>query len=196
MRKLVTLLCTVLAGSALFAQNTVLDVREAHPGKDLTMEEAIFKRVGYSIVPRDLMPKAPSPEKPSFTVFSENGSLYIKHSQNDTPVVIAESPDPGIVYGEIVSRNEFGINQGWFVSPDSTKVAFYKKDQSKVKRFPLLDISLRNGELKEIFYPMNGGPSEKVFVGIYDIPSGETSWLEVREFSSSRYITNISWSPD
>ncbi|MBR4735085.1 MAG: DPP IV N-terminal domain-containing protein [Bacteroidales bacterium] len=197
MRKLVTfLLCTVLAGSALFAQNTVLDVREAHPGKDLTMEEAIYKGVGLSRIPSDRMPSTPSPAEGSFTVFSENGSLYIKDRGKDAPTIIAESTDPGIVYGEIVSRNEFGIDAGWYVSPDSTKIAFYKKDQSKVKRFPLLDIGIHNGDLKEIFYPMNGGPSEKVFVGIYDIPSGKTAWLEVKEFSSSRYITNISWCPD
>ena len=36
----------MLSCTVLFAQR-VIDTREAHPGKDLTMEEAIFKGVGY-----------------------------------------------------------------------------------------------------------------------------------------------------
>ena len=183
-------------GSALFGQNRVIDVREAHPGKDLTMEEAIYLGVGYSRVPKDQMPSPQFPPKGSKTFFTDNGSFYMQDSKRDSCITIAESTDPGIVYGEVVSRHEFGIEEGWFVSPDSTKVAFYKKNQSKVKRFPLLDIRLHNGDLKEIYYPMNGGPSEMVYVCIYDIPSGESCWMEMKEFSSSRYITNISWSPD
>ena len=47
-RYLLTLSGAALIGSALFAQNRVIDTREAHPGKDLTMEEAIFRGVGYA----------------------------------------------------------------------------------------------------------------------------------------------------
>ena len=195
MKRFVTILCTVLLGSALFAQNRVLDIREAHPGKDLTMEEAIYRRVGYSTVPGNLLPKAHS-SAPSFTVYSENGSLCIKDRQKDATVVIAQSPDPGIVYGESVSRNEFGIDAGWYVSPDSTKVAFYRKDQSNVSKFPLLDIKTRTGSLMEVYYPMNGMASEHISVGVFDIGSKETVWLDVRDFSEERYITNIAWSPD
>ena len=196
MRKTIIVLCTVLAGSALFAQNRVIDVREAHPGKDLTMEEAIFSGVGYSRVPADKMPALPSQGQGSLTFFTDNGSFYCRDNARDTCITIAESTDPGVVYGEIVSRNEFGIDAGWYVSPDSTKVAFYKKDQSKVSQFPLLDIKTRTGQLKLIYYPMNGMSSEIIHVGIYDIPSGKTTWLQMKEFSTSRYITNITWSPD
>ena len=36
----------------------------------------------------------------------------------------------GIVCGEVVSRNEFGIENGIFVSPDRSRIAFYRKDES------------------------------------------------------------------
>ncbi|MBO4341165.1 MAG: DPP IV N-terminal domain-containing protein, partial [Bacteroidales bacterium] len=195
MRKAFTLVTTLLAFTWLEAQS-VIDTRDAHSGRDLTMEEAIFKGVGYSRIPRDKMPSRPSPEMGSITIFTDNGSLFAKDNRTDKLVTIAESTDPGIVYGEIVSRNEFGIDAGWYVSPDSTKVAFYKKDQSKVSQFPLLNIKHRTGELKLLYYPMNGMASEKIYVGIYTFSTGQTSWLQIKEFSSSRYITNISWSPD
>ena len=110
--------------------------------------------------------------------------------------MIAPSDGPNLVYGETVSRNEFGIDAGWYMSPDSSKVAFYRKDQNKVTWFPLLDIDTRTGELKQIKYPMNGMDSEEVAVGVYDFASGKTVYLEVNDFTTERYITNISWSPD
>ena len=82
------------------------------------------------------------------------------------------------------------------MSPDSSAVAFYRKDQNKVSWFPLLDIRTRTGELRQIKYPMNGMDSEEVAVGVYHFATGRTAYLQVNDFSTERYITNISWSPD
>ena len=193
-----------LACSLAFAQNRVIDTREAHPGKDLTMEEAIYKGVGYSRAPRLFLqadgtvadkPQAPAASE-RYTLFQERGSLYARDNAREESFVIAPSDGPNLVFGETVSRNEFGINAGWYMSPDSSKVAFYRKDQNKVTWFPLLDIRTRTGELKQIKYPMNGMDSEEVAVGVYDFVSGNTAYLQVSDFTTERYITNISWSPD
>ena len=193
-----------LACSLAFAQNRVIDTREAHPGKDLTMEEAIYKGVGYSRAPRLFLqadgtvadkPQAPAASE-RYTLFQERGSLYARDNAREESFVIAPSDGPNLVFGETVSRNEFGINAGWYMSPDSSKVAFYRKDQNKVTWFPLLDIQTRTGELKQIKYPMNGMDSEEVAVGVYDFATGNTAYLQVSDFTTERYITNISWSPD
>ena len=83
-----------------------------------------------------------------------------------------ESENSQITYGQFVSRNEFGISDGIFWAPDRSKVAFSRKDESRVTTFPLLDITTRTGTLKEIKYPMAGMDSENVQVWIYDIASG------------------------
>ena len=120
-------------------------------------------------------------------------SLYIFDGE---PVRIACSENPDITYGQSVSRNEFGIENGIFWSPDGSLLAFYRKDESKVSDFPLLDITTRTGSLKNIKYPMNGMDSENVKLGIYDVKSGKTVWCDVNDYGSDRYLTNISWSPD
>ena len=86
-------------------------------------------------------------------------SLYIF---DKAPVCIAESESPDITYGQFVSRNEFGIENGIFWSPDGSRLAFYRKDDSLVSDFPLLDITTRTGTLNNIKYPMNGMDSENV----------------------------------
>ena len=202
MKKGLLILCTVLLGSALFAQNTVIGLRAAHPGKDLTMEEAVFKGVGIARLPfQAIQADGTLADKPArhpqrYTLYQEAGSLLAKDNVKEETFVIAPSDGPNLVFGETVSRNEFGIDAGWYMSPDSSKVAFYRKDQSRVTTFPLLDIGTRTGELRPIKYPMNGMESEIIQVGVYDFASRETVYLDVTDFTEERYITNISWSPD
>ena len=137
--------------------------------------------------------KAVSKKKDHFHAFSRDGEVWYI----DTDSVehqITSFNRKGIVCGETVSRNEFGIDGGIFVSPDRRKIAFYKKDESRVTLFPLLDITTRTGTLKEIRYPMNGMKSEIISLGVYDIDKGNTVWMDVTDFDEERYLTNITWS--
>ena len=109
---------------------------------------------------------------------------------------VAESVSDQITYGQSVSRNEFGIQNGIFWSPSGRKIAFYRKDESRVTDFPLLDIKTRTGELITFKYPMNGMASEHIALGVYDTEKGSTIYLKVNDFDDERYLTNISWSPD
>lgn len=127
---------------------------------------------------------------------TKNQSLYVIRAKGDS-VLVAKGGD-GIVYGESVSRNEFGINGGIFMSPDKSKVAFYRKDESRVALFPLLDITKPGGALKATRYPMAGtSNTEKIDLGIYDLASGKTVYADVDgEFGWDQYLTNISWDPE
>jgi len=202
MKRILTLLGAALLASALFAQNRVIDTRPAHDGKDLTMEEAIYRGAGYSRAPRFFVDKdgtvsreMPS-ESPRYTFFTEENSLYGFDESSRESFPIALSNDREIVYGQAVSRNEFGIDGGIFPSPSGGKVAFYRKDESRVTDFPLLDIGSRTGDLRLIKYPMNGMASEHVKLGVYDIEKGSTVYLHVDDWTEERFITNVSWSPD
>ena len=126
--------------------------------------------------------------------FTKDKSLYIREGEKET--LVARSENDQITYGESVSRNEFGINGGIFWSPSGAKLAFYRKDESRVTDFPLLDISTRTGTLKSIKYPMNGMESEEIKLGIYDLSSKSTVWCDVTDFGYDRYLCCVSWSPD
>ncbi len=109
--------------------------------------------------------------------------------------LVAGSTDRNITYGQSVSRNEFGIGEGIFWSPDGKKLAFYRKDEKEVTDFPLLDITTRTGSLELIKYPMNGMGSENVRLGIYDLASDKTVYVEADDFGYDQYLTCTSWSP-
>ena len=134
------------------------------------------------------------PNKNGITAFTKGQSLYINDKGTET--CVAQNESDQITYGQSVSRNEFGINGGIFWSPCGGKLAFYRKDESRVTDFPLLDISTRTGTLKSIKYPMNGMESEEIKLGIYDLDSKQTVWCDVTDFGYDRYLCNIRWSPD
>lgn len=127
--------------------------------------------------------------------YTIGNNLYYMDERGNSYTVTADE-DKNIVNGQVVSRNEFGITGGIFWSPDGKKLGFYRKDESQVTNFPLLDINTRTGELKEIKYPMAGMKSELVTLGIYDIASAKTTFLDVNDFGREQYLTGITWAPE
>ncbi|WP_018336192.1 S9 family peptidase [Butyricimonas synergistica] len=127
--------------------------------------------------------------------YTVDNNLYYLDERGNSYTVTADE-DKNIVNGQVVSRNEFGISGGIFWSPDGKKLGFYRKDESEVTNFPLLDINSRTGSLKEIKYPMAGMKSELVTMGVYDIASGRTVFLDVNDFGREQYLTGITWAPE
>ncbi len=108
---------------------------------------------------------------------------------------VTQSKNKGIVNGQIVSRNEFGITKGTFWSPKGDYLAFYRKDESKVTHYPLVDISKRPAKVVEIKYPMAGMTSQHVTIGIYNLKTASTTWLK-SDGAWDQYLTSVVWSPD
>lgn len=127
--------------------------------------------------------------------YTVDNNLYYLDERGNSYTVTSDE-DKNIVNGQVVSRNEFGISGGIFWSPDGKKLGFYRKDESEVTNFPLLDINSRTGDLKEIKYPMAGMKSELVTMGVYDIASGRTIFLDVNDFGREQYLTGITWAPE
>ena len=214
------LMCAISIATTMQAQSNIIGTREANAsdGKILTMEETILSKdlspkdlhcrwvddghiamfkdgrwVKYNIETEDT--SSYRPERPRPFAYSKDRSLYLLDKDSvSRAIMLSESKD--ISFGQSVSRNEFGINGGVFMSPDNSKVAFYRKDESQVTSFPLLDITTRTGSLKEIKYPMAGMDSERISLGIYDITSGTTIYVKVEDFGEDRYLTNVTWSTD
>ena len=100
-----------------------------------------------------------------------------------------------IVYGQSVHRNEFGITKGTFWSPDGQRLAFYRMDQSMVTDYPQVDIFARNAQHAPDKYPMAGMTSHQVTVGVYDLQTRKTVYLQAGD-PTDRYFTNLAWGPD
>lgn len=120
--------------------------------------------------------------------YTVGNNLYV----NNTAVT---AEPMGIVCGQSVHRNEFGINKGTFWSPQGKLLAFYRMDESMVTQYPLVDVTQRIAEVTNVRYPMAGMTSHQVKVGIYNPATKKTLYLNAGD-PTDRYFTNISWAPD
>ncbi|MEC4049785.1 DPP IV N-terminal domain-containing protein [Flavobacterium sp. SUN046] len=126
--------------------------------------------------------------------FTEENNLYF-YNRNQEKITVTKETNKGIVSGQSIARNEFGINNGIFWSPKNHFLAFYQKDQSEVADYPLLDINETPGKLVSIKYPMIGQKSEKPRVGIYNLATAKTIFIAPKG-GLDDYLTNLSWTPD
>ncbi len=132
--------------------------------------------------------------KTGVLAFTRDFNIYLMDEKGEE-VAVTNDGKYGLVYGESVHRNEFGINKGLYFSPESNYLAFYRMDESMVSDYPLVDVSKRVAELKQIKYPMAGMDSHEVSIGVYNIATGETNYLKI-DGRKEQYLTSIAWTPD
>jgi len=132
--------------------------------------------------------------------YVQGDNLYVTDGAGQTRQLTTDG-SRDIVYGQAVHRNEFGIMGGLFWNPAGTRLAFYRMDQSMVTDYPLIDVPEMTDTTRYIAtpapekYPMAGQTSHKVTVGVYDLATGQTIYLNAGD-PTDRYFTNIAWNPD
>ena len=128
------------------------------------------------------------------TAYVEDNQLFVVDGEG-VKHQLSTDGSREIVYGQSVHRDEFGIHKGTFWSPDGNRLAFYRMDQSMVADYPQVDIFPREATYEPDKYPMAGMTSHKVTVGVYDLKTDKTVYLQAGD-PTDRYFTNITWSPD
>lgn len=127
------------------------------------------------------------------TAFTVNNNLFVM--KDGQSLQVTNDLDPGIVNGKSVHREEFGIYKGTFWSPSGKSLAFYRMDETMVTQYPILEIGSLPATARMIRYPMAGGKSHHVTLGVYNTETGKTVFMNTGE-PAEQYLTNIAWSPD
>lgn len=126
--------------------------------------------------------------------YTIKNNLYIANKENEK-IEVTNNSNENIVSGQAIHRSEFGIHKGTFWSPKGAYLAFYQKDESNVTDYPLVDVTTYPATLNNIKYPMAGQGSEKAKVGIFNLKTKTTSYLDI-DTSDEHYLTNLTWTPD
>lgn len=133
-----------------------------------------------------------SPDK-NYLAYTIDNNLYVA-DKDGRQTAVSNEENEGIVYGQSVHRDEFGIDRGIFWSPGGEKLGFYRMDETMVTDYPLVDASERVAILKNIKYPMAGMTSHEVTLGVFDTKTGKTVYLKTG-IPKDKYLTNMAWSP-
>ncbi|QYJ67941.1 S9 family peptidase [Flavobacterium litorale] len=125
-----------------------------------------------------------------------NGNNIIITSGNGKNVTVTNDADAGIVNGsDYTHRQEFGINKGMWWSPDSNKLLYYRKDETMVDNYPLVNFGERIAANKNVKYPMAGLKSEEVTLVVHDVATNKKTTLKT-DGPKEQFLTTVTWSPN
>jgi dipeptidyl-peptidase-4 len=141
-----------------------------------------------------------------WTAKYENSNLYLVDAQKPTDVKAITkdgNAEKRIKYGtgSWVYGEELGQRDAIWWSPDSTKVVYYRFDESQVKDY---FVTLSEGDIQNKLYteayPKAGAPNPLVQLLVYDLATKQSTKIDT-EFKSSdpdisQYIYNIRFAPD
>lgn len=133
------------------------------------------------------------PTNKKYIVYLNKNNIAIAF-EDGSVVEVTNDPAHVVNGSSNTHRNEFGIDRGLWISPDSKKILFYKKDERMVKDYPLIDFGTRVAEEKPIKYPMAGMKSEEVSLHIYDVDTKKTTALVI-EGDKEQFLTMPTWDP-
>ena len=91
-----------------------------------------------------------------------------------------------------VYEEEFAITKGFYWSPDSKRIAFYRFDESKVKQYTMQMWGELYPENYTYKYPKAGEDNSVVDVLIYDLESEKTLKLDIGS-QNDQYMPRIQW---
>jgi dipeptidyl-peptidase 4 len=95
---------------------------------------------------------------------------------------------------ELYGRGNF---QGFWWSPDSTRIALLRLDESPVEEFVLVGDHPARPPVERTNYPKTGEPNPIVGIGTIVVADGTTQWFDVSDYpDDDRLVVRVTWAPD
>lgn len=158
-------------------------------------------QVTYDVISKKIISKIGYALEGSQARFASNSNVAwlkdnnIRITSNNTTIEVTNDENPAIVNGsDYVHRQEFGIDRGMWWNASGTQLAYYRKDETMVGNYPIINWNEREAVNKDIKYPMAGMTSEQVTLVLYDVASGKKVTLQTGE-PKDQYLTMVSWEP-
>ncbi len=127
--------------------------------------------------------------------FVRDNNLFTKDLSNGKELQITnDGLQNNIINGatDWVYEEEFGFSRAYFWSPNGSKIAFYKFDESKVKQYTITNYGALYPEQYQYKYPKAGEDNSIVSIYVCDAKTGFTKKMNIGE-ETDQYIPRIKW---
>lgn len=154
----------------------------------------------YDVETKGVSHLASSKENVLDPKFSPDGSTIAFVYDHDIWVVPTDGGDERqltfggsdeILHGDLdwVYPEELRVRTGYHWSPNSRHIAYLELDETLVPTYPITDLVGRPATVDLQRYPKPGDPNPRVRVGIVDVETARTEWID----RSDEYIPRIDW---
>lgn len=163
----------------------------------------------WDFASRRLMPISRAPGYQQFAKFSPDGRLVGFVRDNNVFVTdlasgaerqLTRDGSADIINGttDWVYEEELDLRDAFRFSPDSRRIAFWRFDQSAIPPFYMLDELPLYPELMPVRYPKAGTANSSVRLGVVEIATGSTRWIEYAPSGVEAYLARMDFagSPD
>ncbi|HHL57763.1 MAG TPA: S9 family peptidase [Bacteroidetes bacterium] len=133
-----------------------------------------------------------------YVAFVRDNNLFVKDMTSKEEITVTnDGAFNHIINGtcDWVYEEEFGFTKGFYWSPDSKKIAFYKFDESRVKEYTLTYYEDLYPEWYTYKYPKAGEDNSIVNIYVYQLEADKTVKMDTGE-ETDQYLPRIKWTND
>lgn len=128
--------------------------------------------------------------------------LHVVATTGGTPRALTTGGHENLLLGRLdwVYQEEIygrGNWQGFWWSPDSTRLAFLALDESPVSEYTVVDHRETRPGIEKWRYPKAGDPNPNVRLGVVDAGGGDVTWVDLSRYAHGDIlVVRVGWTPD
>ncbi len=135
--------------------------------------------------------------KGNFISYIRDQNLYIMDVKNGKEQQLTQGGGGTIKFGmaEFVAQEEMKRLTGYWWSPDESKIAFTKVDESPVDEITRTEIYAESIELIKQRYPSTGTNNVSVELAVMTLKNKQIDWVDLGE-NKDIYLARVNWKKD
>lgn len=129
--------------------------------------------------------------------FVRDRNLWVADLETGQARALTDDGDEVIANGlaEFIAQEEMGRSTGFWWSPDGSRIAFLRTDESAIEPTLRFEIQADRITMVEQRYPFTGTPNVSYRLGVIDLDEDTTRWIDLGE-EEDIYIPRVDWLPD
>jgi dipeptidyl-peptidase-4 len=144
----------------------------------------------WDVPGRRLTPVSTRPGYQQFAKFSPDGrmvgfvrdnNLYVTELATGAETAVTTDGSENVINGtsDWVYEEELNLRDAFRWSPDGRRIAFWRLDQTAIRPFYLVNQDSLYPTVVPVRYPKAGTPNSTVKIGVTEIATGRTSWVDL-----------------